>query len=104
MEYKLLIIPFILWFFLLELHPGLGNIWLRGNASGSKSFAPNNVWNLMIFPFKNRAIWSLKYWDMNLYIFYGLCILFYLLCINVISLFRKRDPKWSKLYLKMQHM
>ena len=101
---ELLIIPFVLWFFLLELHPGLRNIWLRGNSSGTKSFTLINVWNLMIYPFKNLSMWSLKYWDINIYLFYLVCILFYVFCINVISLFHKRDPKWTKLYLKMQHM
>ena len=100
----LYILPAILWFFNLELHPGLTHIWLRSNDKGSLSFCPNNVLNIMIYPFQNRNMWLPKFWDVNLITFYGMCMLFYVFCNNCFSLLEKRVDRWTKLYLKMQHL
>ena len=100
----LYIFPFILWFFYLELHPGLTNIWIRSNHEGNKVFCPSNIFHLLVYPFKNSRMWIAKFWDINLFTFYGVCILFYVFCNNLFSLFEKRDERWTKLYLKMQHL
>lgn len=96
--------PFILWFFNLELNPGLGNVWLRTNVHGNKTFTPINVFNLLVAPLKHRFMWNIRLFDTNIFMFYFFCILTYLFLDNLLSLLPKRqNKKWINFLIKMNH-
>lgn len=100
----LYIFPFILWFFNLELNPGLGSVWIRTNVHGNKSFAPINVLNLMLAPLKHKFMWKISLFDTNIFTFYIFCALFYLLLDNTLSLLPKPQNKnWTNFLIKMNH-
>ena len=72
-----IILPFLFWFINLELNPGLKNIWLRTDINGNKVFTPTNVIPLLFYPLKNKQLWALKNWDMNIFILYFISYIMY---------------------------
>lgn len=98
------VLPLVLWIINLEVNPGLQNIWLRSNSNGTKSFTLQNVFNLILYPFRNREMWKPKFWDVNLYTFYASCILFFMFVDNLLGLLETRDKRWEEFYVKMMHL
>jgi hypothetical protein len=62
-----LIIVLILWVLYIEFAPRMGNIWLRPNSKGNKTFRPSGILNLMIQPFTDLQYWYPRNWDLNIY-------------------------------------
>ena len=70
----------ILWILWIEFGPGMGNVWLRLDASGERVFAPQGIWAVLIAPWKELAqgrtwLWWPAYWDMNLWVILALIFL-----------------------------
>ncbi len=71
------LLVWILWIVRIEFGPGLGNIWLRMDASGCRVFNLQGMWAMLIAPWKELAagrtwLWWPSYWDMNVWVWLGL--------------------------------
>lgn len=98
------VLPFVLWLLNLELNPGLGNVWIRTNVQGNKTFTPINIINLIIAPIKHKFMWNISMFDTNIFMFYLVCIMFYLFFDNTLSLIPSpRNKEWNNFLIKMNH-
>lgn len=53
----------VLWIFWIEFGPGMGNVWLRLDATGERVFAPEGIWAVLVAPWKELAAGRIP--DMN---------------------------------------
>ena len=98
-------VPSLLWFFNLELNPGLRGIWIRPDSNGNKRFVLTNVIRLLIEPLKNIHMWKIKMWDINIYMFYFCCFLFYMFFEHSYNLVQSNKlTEWNKFYMKIMHL
>ena len=65
----------ILYLLYIQFSPGMGNIWYRNN----EYFSFMGVWNVMMFPLQNSAMWDISMWDINYFIWIGFYLLFIVL-------------------------
>lgn len=98
-------LPIVLWFFNLELNPGIRGIWLRPDSNGKTVFVIQNAVRIMFEPFRNSFFWKMKCWDINIIMFYFLCVLFYLFVDNVLGLIPETNNKnWNSFMMKINHL
>jgi hypothetical protein len=97
-------IPLFLWFINLEINPSIGGIWLRPDSTGNKRFVIKNIIKLSVHPLKNNMLWTMKAWDLNIFIFYLISIMFYLFFYNLFCLLpEKVDENWKQFVIKLNH-
>ena len=59
----------------LEFSSGMGNVWLRVNESGTKSFSLGGIIKYFYEPLRDKTLWIYpQVWSLNPYI-YSYCVL-----------------------------
>ena len=69
----LITIGFIIW-----VEYSVGNIFLRTNSYGTKSFNFSSLFNFMIHPFYNSFLWTWNTLDINYVFIIGVVLGYYL--------------------------
>jgi hypothetical protein len=97
-------VPLFLWFINLETNPSIGKIWIRPDSNGNKKIVIKNVIKLIDHVLTDKMLWTLKAWDINIFIFYIICIMFYLFFYNLFCLLPENvDEKWKQFVIKLNH-
>lgn len=74
-----LLVVFILWILYIQFSPKIGNVWIRPNSKGKKSFAPKGILSLLTKPFTDKTFWYPTNWDLNIYVILILTTIIYYL-------------------------
>lgn len=61
-------ISILLWILYLQFSPKIGNIWIRDNSRGERTFVPYNILNMVFYTVNNIDFWYPWNWDMNPFI------------------------------------
>ncbi len=66
----------VAWIVRIEFGNGMGNVWLRMDATGQCVFNPFGMWAMLFAPWKELAggrtwLWWPTYWDLNIWVWLG---------------------------------
>lgn len=67
------LIVWVVWIIRIEFGTGMGNVWLRMDATGQRVFHPQGIWAMLIAPWKELVagrtwLWWPHYWDLNIWV------------------------------------
>jgi hypothetical protein len=84
------ITSFLLFGAYVELNPSMTNIWWRINSEGVKQIRIENLYALMLAPFKYSFYWYPTTWDINFFIWWiSIYLSFYLANNNTNTNYKK---------------
>ena len=66
---KKILLSSLSWIIYLETSPYIRGIWLRYNASGQLCFCIKGIIKMIVYPFFDKRLWNIRYWDINYFTF-----------------------------------